>query len=193
MNKSILKFRLLSYWHMGSGFGEGANLDALVIRTAAGLPFIPGRTVKGLVREAVLTAEECGRLSAGTTDELFGTKAKEHAQSRYETTPGLLCFSNATLGSAMEEWAADHAAVTGHLYCQLSSTKINPSGIAADNTLRRIEAAVPLELTAEVTGAGSDPAWKSALRTALPLLRRVGSHRHRGLGRVEVEILEVGV
>lgn len=40
-------------WHCGSGLAAGADLDALVVKDKEDLPFIPGKTIKGLVREAV--------------------------------------------------------------------------------------------------------------------------------------------
>ena len=40
-------------WHCGSGLAAGADVDALVVKDKNGMPFIPGKTIKGLVREAV--------------------------------------------------------------------------------------------------------------------------------------------
>lgn len=42
-----------SYWHCGSGLAAGAGVDALVVKDADGLPFVPGKTIKGLLREAM--------------------------------------------------------------------------------------------------------------------------------------------
>ena len=47
-----LRFEIQSFWHAGSGRGDGAVADATVLRSRAGLPILPGRTVKGLLREA---------------------------------------------------------------------------------------------------------------------------------------------
>ena len=60
-------FSILSYWHAGSGQGRSAVSDALVQNDRNGLPFLPGRTVKGLLREG------CG-VARGRTPmaELFG-------------------------------------------------------------------------------------------------------------------------
>lgn len=40
-------------WHCGSGLAAGADVDALVVKDKNRLPFIPGKTIKGLVREAM--------------------------------------------------------------------------------------------------------------------------------------------
>ena len=55
-----LTFELLGYWHVGSGRGSGAAEDASVIKTPDGWPYVPGKAVKGLVREAAQTLEEAG-------------------------------------------------------------------------------------------------------------------------------------
>ena len=39
-----------SYWHCGSGLSAGADVDSLVIKDAIGMPFVPGKTIKGLIR-----------------------------------------------------------------------------------------------------------------------------------------------
>ena len=39
-----------SYWHCGSGLAAGADVDELAIKDGDGLPYVPGRTVKGLLR-----------------------------------------------------------------------------------------------------------------------------------------------
>ena len=42
-----------TYWHCGSGLSASADVDALPIRDSKGLPYVPGKTIKGLVREAI--------------------------------------------------------------------------------------------------------------------------------------------
>lgn len=191
MPSAMITFTFLSPWHMGSGFGEGANLDALPVKTAAGLPYIPGRSIKGLFREAVQLAEECGQLPPQqTTTDLFGSN--DSMLSRYETTAGRLQFSSATMGEAMEQWAAaqNNSQAVRELYMPLASTAIDANGLADDNTLRKIEVALPVTLTATVNTTGTETDDLSILRTVAPLIRQAGSDRHRGLGRVQVTVTE---
>ena len=44
-----------SNWHCDSGLASGAHLDALVIKDKNGMPYIPGKTLKGIIKEAVYT------------------------------------------------------------------------------------------------------------------------------------------
>ena len=192
-----ITFTFLSPWHMGSGFGEGPNLDAVPVKSPAGLPFIPGRSVKGLFREAFLLAEECGRLQAGTTCRLFGSR--DQGLSRYDSTAGCLHFDSATLGEAMEVWAfavdeqgkRKNAGAVRQLFMTLSSTRIDEDGLACDKTLRKIEVALPVTLTARIEGADPDSNLTDALEIAASLIRQAGVHRHRGLGRVTITVKEV--
>lgn len=189
MKKAELIFKIHSYWHAGTGSGEGANLDALVVKSPAGLPYLPGKTVKGLLREAMQTAEECGQVAKGVTEVLFGTTPTDPPQkTRFETVAGTLSFENATLGKDMEEWAKVNACKLSGLYAQLSSTRIEESGIAKDKSLRRIEVSVPLELTASVSSSKRGDEWFQALQLAAPLVRGLGAHRSRGMGRVTLEV-----
>jgi hypothetical protein len=49
---------------------------------------------------------------------------------------------------------------------------------------------VPVNLTAHVDGPADDAAWIDDIRLAASLVRQLGSHRHRGLGRVQLTVKE---
>ena len=53
MNDIKYKITFLTDWHCGSGLAAGADVDALVVKDKERLPYVPGKTMKGLVREAV--------------------------------------------------------------------------------------------------------------------------------------------
>jgi len=211
-----LAFSLLGYWHVGTGKGAGPTHDAVVIRTAGGLPFLPGKAIKGLLREAtdtVLRAEGYAARS-GLMTRLFGSgidssspeepvleqpsdREKTLEATRFRTTPGSLIFSSAFLGATPEEaarwerWAAHHPGEREHLFREFSSTSLNEDGRAQDRTLRSIEVVVPMTLHATVHGPPEDwtpEPWTALLARALPLVDGVGAHRTRGLGRVQVTL-----
>lgn len=203
-----------SFWHAGTGRGSGTDLDAVVHRTAAGLPFLPGRTVSGLLRDVV---QQAHRLGAYPDSQLasfrgspatwcFGTGLERVAsedrvqaleEARFLTEPGNLLIDSARLGDdrtgqrSLEAWAQSNKARLEHLFRPFASTRLNEQGVAEDNTLRAIEVTVPVKLCAFVRGPDAGPDWRAILREALPLLRSLGSHRHRGLGRVKAT-LELG-
>lgn len=198
-----LKFDLSSYWRVSSGKGGDALADTLVLRDANGLPLIPGRAVKGLLRDAMNLASLSGAVQSASITRWFGSKLpgfsvenEEHAQkleeARYQTTESELWFGSATLPSSWTSWARDHrdSEILQALFAFQSSTALDEHGMAQQHSLRVSEVAIPMELRAEVRGPDDDVSWVQDLMTCLPLLRYMGSRRNRGLGRVDVSLEE---
>jgi hypothetical protein len=187
-----LTIKILSYWHCGTGKGKGADLDSIVKKDARGLPFVPGKTLKGLLREGVRGWEDVNPVRAGTTDRLFGRPTVKGEPD--SSVPGILEFHNGTLPYEEAAWLVgvsdEQRGARAALFDRLSATKIDDEGQAEDHTLRTIETCVPLGLKAIISGPSEDsPEWISALRAGCCLVRGLGSHRSRGLGRCRLEIV----
>lgn len=183
MKMRTLILALHDYWHCGSGRGEGSHADALVERDAHGLPYVPGRTLKGLLREATELLEEAGAAPANAAVRYFGT-APASGLSRHESEAGLLAFSSAALPEGLVSWLSGPVGAVhkGALFRIHYSTAIAASGVAKDKSLRGIEAAVPMDLECVVAGPDDD-GWVELLDAAFPLVRAIGGHRRRGFGR----------
>jgi hypothetical protein len=187
-----LTIEILEYWHAGTGRGQGAALDATTIRSQSGLPYLPGRTVRGLLRDGATLAESLGRIPAGRTVAMFGD----------DRVPGCLYFGDAELPGEVERWVRScggaESDVAASLFRTIASTAIEPeTGTARDRSLRAMEVAVPMTLRSEVrlrvdpvlspTPVTADDV-ETALREAARFVRGVGSDRRRGLGRATVSI-----
>lgn len=200
-----LEITLPGWWHVGSGRGIGGYADAAILRSPEGLPWIPGRTLRGLVREALEHAAAFGRLDADIAETLCGTAPppdrpteKTVRRRRFETDPGILRFGNARLPQAWRAWASDarNKATLDDLFGVFAQTAIygrdgKAPGLARDHSLRTIEVAPPMTLQAglqvdERAADGID--WERALEKALPLIRGLGASRHRGLGRARIAL-----
>lgn len=195
-----LFFDIHSYWHVGTGRGLGPSADAVAFRDAAGLPCVPGREVKGLLREAVALAERLGLYgpTPGPAERWFGTAIPEEDRERalermrYTTLPGALTVGSACLGDspdatrAWRAWAAQQPAQIAALFRPFASTKLDERGVADDQTLRAVEVVVPVRLRAEVEGPNDD--WPDQLARALSFVDGLGAHRNRGFGRVTVTL-----
>jgi hypothetical protein len=199
-------FDILTYWQVGSGLGEEASADSVVVRDESGLPFLPGRTVKGLLRNAMeLAAVPADRIekwfgsaNAGIDDsETLETDVRLE-RSRFETKPGALCFASAQLSEEWRIWGRDlerrrssgveddarfGLEIRGALFRYVASTSIDADGVARDKTLRVAEVAVPVRLRGRIDGPSDDSRWVEDLASAVPLLRTIGTRRHRGYGR----------
>ncbi len=181
------KVEFFTYWHCGSGLSAGADVDALVVKDNYGLPFVPGKTVKGLLREAI---EDIAALKATTlpSDRLFGSSSDEG-----ENIAGELFFSNAEFP---DEDKKALEANTGHgdtklkdyLYASLSRTSIDKDGCAKEHSLRKLEVALPCTLTGVIRNVPEEcvPDVIDGLR----FIKRLGANRNRGLGRCKFSVTQ---
>jgi hypothetical protein len=202
-----ITFDIQTWWRAGSAYGDGAVADATVHCDSAGLPFLPGRTIKGLCRHALRLAVDAGLPAAGTpitvddVDRWFGPELADStsgdvdarvAAFRYETYSGALRFDSARLPTAWLKWAAANPGALWALRVPMASTAVGDDGVAADHTLRTVEVAAPMSLTGEVEWSSAEPEdarWREAFRVALPIfIRGLGSTRNRGFGRVAVRV-----
>ncbi len=158
-----IQFKIHSYWRAGTGRGGGALLDELVHRDMYGLPSLPGRTVKGLLRDAVYRAEQWQRIPKDSTLCWFGSNAIEPGEDeiRLETEAGALGVSDAVLDKELKDYLISLLTSSiagkkqkGKELCQGFFHKIyataieHETGSAKDKSLRGMEVTIPLTLTA---------------------------------------------
>jgi len=192
MTSGTLRIELLSYWHAGTGLRRGGDADALVLHDTAGLPYLPGRTVKGLLREGVCLAASCASGLPKNADELvFGREDRQELLSRLVV--GDAKIPDDKLGQWLRK---SEDAVRETLFDSIASTALTDNGLAKDNSLRVVEVCLPLTLVAGIKWDETilDPALGTVtatevLQTGALLIRSLGSHRHRGLGRCAVELV----
>jgi CRISPR/Cas system CMR subunit Cmr4 (Cas7 group RAMP superfamily) len=98
MSKTIeYQIEFFSEWHCGSGLAAGADVDALVVKDKDDLPFVPGKTIKGLIREAADVLTLFGEQQEAKMKTLFGNEADAESGA---DNHGCLFFSNAELSKA---------------------------------------------------------------------------------------------
>ena len=171
-----------SFWHAGSGLSGGVLNDSEVIKTPDGFPFLPGKTLKGLLREAAIILEQTntGLISQDFINDVFGLKDDK----------GTSChFTNAYLSNNIKKISSE---LKNGLYQTFSSTAMDPNneGQAKDNSLRTIEVTVPLVLYAQIFDFSNEEKYKTQLGYCMQYIKRMGTKRHRGLGRCDWSIIE---
>lgn len=182
------KITFHSFWHCGSGLASGADADLLVIKDKDGLPFVPGKTIKGLVKEAVDLLHPCFE---GYID-VFGEEGKTRSMS---------FFSDATLPKDEHQYLShdDNKHLSKFLYQNISGTTITDGGVADGNTLRKIQVCVPCVLEGKILNVPDKKpdkenskavAISDLLVDGLRYIKRLGAWRNRGLGRCTIEIIE---
>jgi CRISPR/Cas system CSM-associated protein Csm3 (group 7 of RAMP superfamily) len=182
MKDITYKITFFSEWHCGSGLSSGSDLDALVIKDKDGFPFIPGKTLKGLIREA---AEEIYGNDAPVLKKLFGHFDEKRIGDSESHSKGNAFFTDAAISDSLKSSAKELA---GYFYRDFASTKIGENGIAEAHSLRKMETTIPCELTAKIYGV--DNKFITDLTQSMQWVKRMGQNRHRGLGRCKFEILE---
>lgn len=183
--------RFYGYWHCGSGLTAGADADATVIKDIGGLPFIPGKTMKGLIKEAVeelLFLEKKWDLYRNQFIDVFGNAEDRDYLSEDKTHEkkeirGNAFFSNAELPDIMKKNILEEELQKG-LYTQLAYTAIDDGGIAEENSLRLFEVVVPVTLSGCILHIPND--FQMTLCKGMKMIKRIGINRSRGLGRCDI-------
>lgn len=220
MMSQFLTIEFHSDWHCGTGRGSAAHLDGVIARDAAGLPYAPGRTIRGVLREAVRLSGLYGHVSEQAERILFGDPGFDATPGGVRpvrgTRPGRLEIADARMdadisqfirrldeGGPSERERAERLRAT--LVRLVAMTAVDrDTGAAKAKSLRLIEVAVPLRLSAKLdvttsvsTAHGLDDDqrrivdnWREILADALVFVDGIGAHRTRGLGRCTLSISE---
>lgn len=167
------EIKFLDYWHLGSGLSAGAKLDSSVVKDRDALPFVPGKTLKGLAREMADLLEI----------ELF----VKNCFGSGGVDMGTCYFSNAALKEKTRGQIKANK-LQDNLYDEIASTKIEPNGIASDGSLREIEVVIPLTLCGKIRDVPHE--HKENMIKSLKMVKRMGLNRNRGLGRCEISAEE---
>lgn len=161
----------LDYWHIGSGLSAGAKLDSSVLKDSDDMPYIGGKTIKGLVREMAGFFED-----SDFESNCFGKEGVEM---------GTCYFSNATVSPTVKEEIVSNK-LQDNLYDEIASTKIDSKGMSVDGSLREIEVTIPITLDGEIEDVPKT--YSDKMSQALKMLKRMGLNRNRGLGRCEITV-----
>ena len=197
----LIKIEIHSEWRSGTGRGKGLYVDAETLRDNLGLPMLPGRQIKGLVRHALESgAEWAGQWDLNLVHTLCGVNSHQEQSSRFDTQAGKLSFTSARMGqewldyftalqSQNEQAKADAQKLVDALFKVRRQTAMDKNGLVVDHSLRSIEVCVPMTLYATVQGELSEEE-SQALSQALKLIRSVGGMTTRGLGRASLSLVK---
>ena len=181
-----------SEWHCGSGQSAGFGVDLTVIRDRHGLPFIPGKTLKGLFRDAAVNLKELDtRNKNGWHDfinAVFGTGGDEGGGCATDCF-----FTNAALELPVDIYnqLAKNEELKRFLFRAISATAINDKGVASEHSLRVTETVIPLTVEATIHKFPDSIANRVKIKQCVQWIKRMGLHRNRGLGRCTLQIVEL--
>lgn len=183
------KIEMLSDWHIGSGLDGGADADNLVLKDEHNLPYIPGKTVKGLLKDSLMEMADIHNSGINISDieKFFGKEIKNTDKKKtIGSVPGNLFFSNAELNSK-ERVDISMNNLSNYLFKNIASTKIDNRGIAKKGSLRTMEVCIPVTLEGEIEGDNIDTLL---FEKAFKWTRHLGVNRNRGLGRCKITMIK---
>lgn len=179
------KIEILSDWHIGAGLDSATDADALVLKDDNQLPLIPGKTIKGLFKDAVRDLIDIGKANEDDLKKIFGKM--DDSKKDHESFKGIAFFSDAKLSKEEEDEISSNK-LSNLLYRNIASTAIDKNGLAKDKSLRVSQVTMPLQLVGYINDLEEKDI--ELLKTALRLIRHFGVSRNRGLGRCKFHHLE---
>lgn len=209
MTTYFLTLTLLSEAVFGRGDGVAGSVDTEVEHDDYGLPYLHGRGVKGLLTaqcaDILGTLERSpayANLEAAAT-RLFGEGGSSlTANGALYVGPALL--PNSLRQAVRQKIDQDNkqdnkqnklrrADVLAALTTVRRQTQVDDqTGVAKDRSLRAMRVLIrELEFEAAlITERDLDPTERGLLAACVKAVRRVGTHRARGLGRVKTELYD---
>ena len=204
-----LRLEMKSDWHIGAGAGRPGDVDRLVRRDEGELPFVPGKTLTGIWRDA------CERVVLGLDDGmpgawsrwipvLFGDQAGQpkedlhqaHPDELKHPRPAALSVSAARFDEDLRGVLKAKPAAREAVTFVKPGVRINRnSGRAAPRCLRFEEMArvgAVLYAAGQIDVTAWDDAQKCAATALLlagaRLVERIGAKRRRGAGRCALTV-----
>jgi len=184
------QIEFFTFWHTGSGLSGSTYADQLVKKTENGFPVIPGKTIKGLLREGAETIHSLNSelVTENFIKDVFGEEPNKEQIDKEDGSLESKCFfSNIELSQYLQEKVSEKSSKE-FLYQVISSTKIDATGSATEGSLRQLEVTIPLTLYGVIESFPME--YIDQLKHCMDFVKRIGLNRNRGLGNCQISILE---
>lgn len=197
------RIEFFSYWHVGSGLIAGAKANSSIKKDALGLPMIPARSLKGLLRDASQQLMQLGHPDFTQTyiDLVFGEAVDQTNNRNNYNRPGASFFDaymdrnfaraiHEGLRSNCKHIKEETSRKRDLLYSSLPSTSITKDGQVKPRSLREIEVTIPLVMYSRIDQLPDQADYKRILKTSFGFVKELGANRNRGLGKCKFSIID---
>lgn len=193
MLEATLRIDFISTWHVGSGLGGGHLSDAILARDHDGLPVLPGRAVKGALREGAWRLALCRPDLTAAEIYFWGGRSLGTDSNQ----PGRLAVSAAELPSELRRELRFHPVLEREAFvrdmtCLQAQTALTQRRTVVAHSLRVLECGIPgmrFEAMLRVAAPDVDSGWLQAyFRAVCAATKSVGAHRARGLGACRIRL-----
>lgn len=200
--KYNVQIQLLSDSLIGATEGYGAIIDKDSVFDEVGLPIIPGKRVKGILRDEtelltkykpiVIQPKDDGN-NKTAIEILFGKAGLTDKNTKYLSVSNFVLReyeANKTyLKYLIQKGDITRSEVIAHFTTLRMMTRIDDDNIATETSLRTIRV---LKKGLIFEGELSfDPHYLEDFRSIISLTRRIGSMRNRGLGNIQCQLIEI--
>ncbi len=200
MKKYIIKIKLLSDTLLGSGEGLGANIDLDIVLDKMGIPYIPARRIKGVLKDAVQdTIEMLKQANIEFTEiinseNIFGKPGQPESSKIFFSNLYLTEYNKSLnwfryLKSEFKDSFSEDV-FTDYFTSIRHQTQIDETGVTKEGSLRTfrvLNSGVEFEGTIEI----EDEKEKiEIIALACNNLRNIGMMRNRGFGEVNVKLFD---
>ena len=184
-----LQIMLLSDALIGTAEGYGTIIDKDSVFDAVGLPLIPGKRVKGVLREQAELLKRI-RMTTPNIDKLFGRSGMTNKNTETLAVGNFkLCDYHANqryMSYLISKGAITRAEIINCFTTLRMMTRIE-DGIAADTSLRTVRVLNKGLVFYGEIALNSD--YYDVFKDIFALTRRIGSMRNRGLGHIQCTLL----
>lgn len=196
LNKNItFDICLLSDTCCGSGTGNGSSVDVCACFDECGLPIIPGRRLKGLLREKAYLLAENGfcteaneAVDVADVENLFGGDGGK--ASKIEVYDAR--FKNADEISCELADKFNPKEISQAFIAERFQTAIDENGVAKERSLRTIETVLKgTEFSGVIKIKNATDSDVDIIKNSLKLLRNIGLDKSRGLGEVKCDNIQI--
>jgi len=190
----FLTIKTISYTLIGSGEGT-ALVDADIVFDETGLPYIPSRRIKGLLRKSAMEVCDIKGIGRYYVDSIFGTGNEEGEVS----IDNFYLYNYKDLKEALENYFLfkgrkfylTKEAIVEHYTELRERTAIDKDGIAKKGSLRVCRVLRPnIEFCGHINDSLLNKSEREILSYAIMNLRRIGMQMNRGYGKIEISIKE---
>lgn len=190
-----MKITLTTHSGLLAGSGEGdALIDADIVFNRQGFPFIPGKRLKGLLRESALEVGEITRMDVtGLINKLFGKigdnrPAALACTNLYPSGYAMVMQELSGLPRTSRQWFTA-SAIKQYYTVERQQTALEPGGTAKPFSLRNyrvLKTCLHFEAEWDVSSLTDD--LKALLHLAIVNLKHIGTRRNRGFGLVDIQL-----
>lgn len=181
MKTRLLRIEFQSDWHIGTGAGIPGSTDRQVLRDPQGLPYVPGKTLTGILRDAAeFVADVRGGNAIDLPSKIFGAQSESDSCAR----AAKIGISSAEFPGEIRDYILRNDLTSALFHVQPGIKIDSKTGCAQEDhlfSLEKVRRGCVLYAEVVFMEELSDDEMK-LLDDAVKAVRRIGGKRRRGAG-----------